>query len=188
MNINLPYSPTTSLEELEDHLTTNYFKKPYDRFMWWRSYTLKNKPLTSRHPFKDRILNGDFDIGSFKYEAQVVEHRMNDKWRELYRDTGRYVEETSLDRARRKRLLEDFEKDEANKLQELENAIRKANVSERQLRLNTSVDIASGRANAIADTRGAAMRASITGNPEDALAFAQSLKETNKLLEELKKY
>jgi TP901 family phage tail tape measure protein len=70
----------------------------------------------------------------------------------------------------------------SNKLQELENAIRKANVSERQLRLNTSVDIASGRANAIADTRGAAMRASITGSPEDALAFAQSLKETNKLL------
>jgi len=120
MNINLPYSPTTSLEELEDHLTTNYFKKPYDRFMWWRSYTLRNKPLTPRHPFKDRILNGDFDIGSFKYEAQVVEHRMNDKWRELYKDTGRYVEETSLDRARRKRLLEDFEKDETNKLQELE--------------------------------------------------------------------
>lgn len=122
MNINLPYKPVHSVEWLEEHLTTNYYKKPYDRFMWWRSYTTKKTPLTNRHPLRDRILNGDFDYGSFKYEAELVEHRMNEKYKELHNDSGRYVQETSLDRARRKRLLEDYEKDEAKKLEELKKA------------------------------------------------------------------
>ena len=123
MIIDLPYSPTIELEELEKRLTSKYYKKPYNRFQWWRSYTLKNNPLTNRHPLKDRILNGDFDLGSFRYEAMVVEHRMNGKWRELRNDSGRYVEETSLDRARRKRLMEDFEKDEIDKLSDLERGL-----------------------------------------------------------------
>ena len=40
-------------------------RKPYDRFMWWRSYTPKNKPLTNRHPLRDRIANGDFEQGPY---------------------------------------------------------------------------------------------------------------------------
>lgn len=122
MNIRLPYKPTHSVEWLEKHLSENYYKKSYDRFMWWRSYTTKKTPLTNRHPLRDRILNGDFDYGSFKYEAELVEHRMNEKYKELHNDSGRYVQETSLDRARRKRLLEDYEKDEAKKLEELKKA------------------------------------------------------------------
>jgi len=118
----LPYNPTHSVEWLENFFRKNYYKMPYNRFMWWRSYTTKSKPLTTRHPLKDRILNGDFSFSSYCYEAQIVEHRMNKKWRELRNDPGRYVEETSLDRSRRKRLLEDFTKDEQNKLEELESA------------------------------------------------------------------
>jgi hypothetical protein len=48
-----------------------------------------------------------------------VEHRLNVKYTELFQDQGRYVEQAALDRARRKRLLEDFEKDENRKIQEL---------------------------------------------------------------------
>ena len=116
----LPYKPGHSKNWLNKFFKQDYYKKPYDRFMWWRSYTPKSKPLTNRHPFKDRILNGDFDIAPYKFEAELVEHRMNDKFIECrgYEDTFR--EATQVDKARRKRLLEDFEKDEANKLQELE--------------------------------------------------------------------
>lgn len=119
MILNLPYSPIHSQKWLDKFFSKNYYKKPYDRFMWWRSYTPKNKPLSPRASLKDKILNGDFDMASYKYEAEVVEHRMNEKYVQHMGDPGRFNEETSLDRARRKRLLEDFEKDENTKLQEL---------------------------------------------------------------------
>lgn len=114
-----PYNPTLSEKWLNDYLTTNYYTKSYDRFKWWRSYSNKKKALTTRHCLKDRIMNGDFEFGPYKFEAQIVEHRMNKKYLELIGDSGRYVQETSLDRTRRKRLLEDYEKDEASKLLEL---------------------------------------------------------------------
>ena len=119
MIVSLPYRPSHSMEWLEEYFSKNYFKKPYDRFMWWRSYTTKTKPLHTRAPLHEKILNGDYDLGSFKYEVEVVEHRLNVKYTEFFQDQGRYVEQAALDRARRKRLLEDFEKDENRKIQEL---------------------------------------------------------------------
>jgi TP901 family phage tail tape measure protein len=71
----------------------------------------------------------------------------------------------------------------SNKLIGLENAIRKAAVSEQELRLSVGADIATEGFTAIRGTREAAMRATITGSPEDALAFSQSLEETNKQLQ-----
>jgi len=113
-----PYKPIHSKEWLEKYLSTNYYKKKYDRYMWWRSYTLRNQPLSNRHPLRDRILNGDFDLGSYVFEIELVEHRMNDKaLKHKHEDT--FVEDTQLDKARRKRLQEDRDKDEVNKLQEL---------------------------------------------------------------------
>lgn len=72
----------------------------------------------------------------------------------------------------------------SNKLTELQNAIRKAAVSKEELALSVGTDLAIEKAGAIRGTREAGMRATMTGSPEDALAFAQSLKETNKLLGE----
>ncbi len=97
----------------------NYFKKPYNKFMWWRSYTPKNKPLTSRHTLKERVANGDFDIAPQHFEAMLVEHRMNQKFIELKGEEDQWREQTSVDKARRKRLLEDYEKEEANRLSDL---------------------------------------------------------------------
>jgi len=119
MEIEKPYNPTHSVKWLEDYFKENYYKRPYNRFHWWRSYVDKNKPMSTRSPLRDRILNGDFGLASYKFEAEVVEHRMNERFVELYTDMGRYVEETSLDRARRKRLLEDYEADEKRKLNDL---------------------------------------------------------------------
>ena len=49
--------------------------------------------------------------------------KKNEKFVELHEDMGRYVEVTSLDRARRKRLLEDYEADEKRKLEDLAKSI-----------------------------------------------------------------
>ena len=58
MEYSLPMQPKWTRSFLERTLSKRYFKKPYDRFMWWRSYTPKNKPLDKRKPFIDRIING----------------------------------------------------------------------------------------------------------------------------------
>lgn len=125
MTASLPFKPAHSLEWLEEYFTKNFYKKPYDRFMWWRSYTPRNKPLPKRSPLIDKIKNGDFDFSSFWYEAEVVEHRLNTKYAMLINDPGRFEEETAVDKARRKRLLEDFQKDESKKLYELTNEFSK---------------------------------------------------------------
>ena len=121
---NLPYSPKFTKEFLEDTLSKRYFKKPYDRFMWWRGYTPKNKPLPNRASFIDKIRNGDFDTGPYLYEVMLAEHKMNEKYIECLTskgepDLGKWTSETSIDRARIKRLNQDYEKEEAKKLLEV---------------------------------------------------------------------
>jgi len=120
--MNLPYKPIHSIDWLENYLSSNYYKKKYDRFMWWRSYTAKKPPLTTNHPLKDRILNGDFDMGPFVFEIELVEHRMNEKFDKFRHDEGQYRESIQLDKARRKRLQEDRDKDELKKLEDLKKA------------------------------------------------------------------
>ena len=122
--IHLPYSPTQPKDFLEKYLSKRYFKKPYDRFMWWRSYTPKNKPLSTRHPLRDRIANGDFEQGPYLLEIELVYHTMNDKFKAAITTNGEvdhslYHSNTSVDRARKKRLIEDHEKEEFRKLDDL---------------------------------------------------------------------
>lgn len=120
----LPHSPTHSVEWIEKFFSKNYYKKPYNKFMWWRSYTPKNIPLTNRHPFRDRILNGDFDIAPYRIESELAEHTINKKYIECTLadgsvDHGRFNDISSIDRSRRKRLLEDYDKEELRRLEEL---------------------------------------------------------------------
>ena len=117
--IHLPYSPTQPKDFLEKYLSKRYFKKPYDRFMWWRSYTTKNKPLPSRAPFIEKIKNGDYDIGPYLMEIQLVQHRMNEKFIECDGDHTVWNHATSVDKARIKRLHADHEKEEAKKLEDI---------------------------------------------------------------------
>ena len=116
--MNKLYSPTLSREQL-DIKFSKLNKLKYNRFRWWRMYDNPNKPLHVRQPLKDRILNGDFEYSHYKYQAEWCEHEMNDHWEECFPDVGKFNEKTSLLRTRRKRLLEDFEKDEQSKLSEL---------------------------------------------------------------------
>jgi len=121
MDAYLPYKPIHDIEWLEKYLKKNFYKKKYDRFMWWRSYSLRNAPLSDLHPLRDRISNGDFDLGSYTFEIEVVQHRMNKKYLE-HKHEDTYQEETQLDKARLKRLEEDKIKDEKTKLDKLRRA------------------------------------------------------------------
>ena len=120
----LPFKPKWSKQWIETRLKRKYFKKPYDRFMWWRSYTPINKPLGYKESFIDKLINGDYDEGPYLLEVELVHHTMNEKYKALVGldgevDHGKYHAETSIDRARKKRLLEDYDKDELRKLTEI---------------------------------------------------------------------
>ena len=128
--LNLPFRPKWSKQWIEKKLSERYFKKPYDRFMWWRGYTLKNKPLGLKQPLRARIANGDFDTGPYLLEVELCLHKMNEKYLECVTPNGEvdqslYHSETSIDRARKKRLIEDLEKDEFKKLDELKTSFCK---------------------------------------------------------------
>ena len=113
-----PFKPVRSVEWLENYFKEGFFKKPYDRFMWWRSYVPKQKPLFPQAHLKAKVENGDFDFPHYKYEAELVEHKLREAY--LNRtDIVQFNESQSLNLARRKRLLEDHTKEENKRLEGL---------------------------------------------------------------------
>lgn len=113
------YSPSLTESQLEKKFS-KLRKLNYNQFRWWRMYDNKNPPLHKLTPLLDRIKNGDFDYSHYMYQAMWCEHEMNKLYVKIGpEDMGRYVEESSLLRTRRKRLLEDFHKDEKEKMDSL---------------------------------------------------------------------
>ena len=112
------FNPTLSRKRLQKEFS-KLQKLKYNQFRWWRMYDVKNKPLDKHKPLRDRILNGDYDFSHYWYQAAWVEHDLNDLEKECNGDDGLFVEKSALLRARRKRLLEDFERDEKEKLEAL---------------------------------------------------------------------
>ena len=118
------FNPTLSRSRLKKEFS-KLQKLNYNQFRWWRMYDTKVKPLDNRKPLRDRIFNGDYDFSHFWYQAAWVEHELNDLEIECKGDSGLFVEKGAVLRARRKRLLEDFEKDEFDKLNSLYNEFPK---------------------------------------------------------------
>ena len=115
----MPFNPTLSRTRLEKEFS-KLQKLNYNQFRWWRMYETKNKPLKATASFRDAILNGDYDFSHYWYQAAWVEHDIDDLEIECADDAGKFVEKASILKSRRTRLLEDFEKDEADKLKRLE--------------------------------------------------------------------
>lgn len=114
------FNPPLSRNTVKRRLK-NYQKLNYNQFRWWRWYESKNKPLPYKASFRDKILNGDFDQSPFMLQAYLCEHMMNDILAECDEDYQKFLEKSKLLGARRKRLLEDYEKDEFNKLDTIYN-------------------------------------------------------------------
>ena len=112
------YKPTLSREQVNKELS-KLQKLNYNQFRWWRLYQPKSKPLHNRQPLRNRILNGDFDYSCYRVQMYWCEHELNDLLKECGNDYQMYLEKSSVLRARRKRLNEDFEKDENERLHNL---------------------------------------------------------------------
>lgn len=88
----------------------------YNKFQWWRRFASPNRPLEDKASLIDKIKNGDLEFSNYFWQALYTELELNAK-REEVRDGMEWIETTQVDRAKRKRLWEDFEKDESRKLE-----------------------------------------------------------------------
>jgi hypothetical protein len=112
------YSPTFPKSYIQEQLS-KLKKLNYNQFRWWRMYDNLNPPLPNKSLLIDKILNGDFDYPHYKLQAELVEHELNELAKKCGGNNEAFDERSSLLRAKRKRLLDDFEKEENNKLKQL---------------------------------------------------------------------
>jgi len=112
------YKPALSREQVNKELS-KLQKLNYNQFRWWRMYQPPNKPLDIRKPLRERILNGDFDYSCYRVQIYWCEYELNTLLKECNVDYQMYLEKSTVLRARRKRLNEDFEKDENERLHNL---------------------------------------------------------------------
>lgn len=111
-----------SRETLEAKLAT-LPNKTYNKFMWWRRYqSRQTKP--DKSTFYDKIVNGDFETSDYYYQAEHENYLLEDAVKDIkhYEDKVSHI---SMFRARHKRLMEDYEKEEAEILRKLKLEFKK---------------------------------------------------------------
>ena len=92
----------------------------YNQFRWWRRFDSKVKPLPRGTKFIDRIKNGEFEFSHYYWQWKLSELEINELYTKYKGDIQKLLENNSVDLARRKRLIEDFEKDENDRLKSLQ--------------------------------------------------------------------
>ena len=92
----------------------------YNQFRWWRQFDSKTKLLPKGSSLQNRIKNKEFEFSHYYWQAQYCEMRINEKVKSYNGDIQRLIENDGVELARRKRLWEDFEKNESENLQELQ--------------------------------------------------------------------
>lgn len=96
----------------------------YNRFQWWRNYKVKDT-LHTLSDLLSRIRNGDFDHSPYFWMAQMALHELDAKIAttndpEKQRDfAGLYMEKY-------RRLMLDYQKDEASRLDDLVKSFAKS--------------------------------------------------------------
>ena len=92
----------------------------YNAFRWWRRFDSPNKPLHKHSDLLRKIQNGDYDFSHFYWQAKYAELEIDEVYNECYPDYTKFNEKNAMNGARRKRLWDDFEKDEKEKLKLIE--------------------------------------------------------------------
>jgi hypothetical protein len=89
----------------------------YNKFMWWRTHAQPGAPLGKRAPLKERIINGDFDFSCYYWQAQSTAINARKKLDLDKDDYQTQYEKVTVDVARYRRLLADFEKEENTRIE-----------------------------------------------------------------------
>jgi hypothetical protein len=105
--------------DVVDKNLSRYQPLNYNQFRWWRSHTDMIKPLGKRALLKDRILNGDFNESSYFMQAQLALHQAKDKINLNRHNHSDQLEILAVDLARYKRLIDDYNKEDDERLEAL---------------------------------------------------------------------
>ena len=92
----------------------------YNQFRWWRRFDNPNKPLHKYSDLLRKIQNGDYDFSHFYWQAKYAEMEIDELYDKCYPDYVLFNEKNAMNGARRKRLWDDFEKDEKEKMSQIE--------------------------------------------------------------------
>ena len=92
----------------------------YNQFRWWRRFDNPNKPLHKYSDLLRKIQNGDYDFSHFYWQAKYAEMEIDELYDKCYPDYVLFNEKNAMNGARRKRLWDDFEKDEKEKMLKIE--------------------------------------------------------------------
>ena len=109
------YNPPLTRRQLQNRFS-KLQKLNYNQFRWWRMYESKIKPLKGRASFRDRILNGDYDVSCYLDQAHWCEHEITDLYKRYDHDPVQLNEHSKIWKARRTRLIEDHDREEHEKL------------------------------------------------------------------------
>ena len=107
--------------ELKDRIST-FRKNTYNRFYWWRRF----QPRQSLHPYRrldERISNGDFEVSDYHWQA-LWENELEKQAVSEEHSVDKQHEIRCMFGERRRRLNNDYEKDEQKILDEMYKAFR----------------------------------------------------------------
>jgi hypothetical protein len=93
----------------------------YNQFFWWRKFKDKS-PLSSKEAVHARIDNGDFDFSNYYWQAKHNMLEMEAKTGHIKEPDIRREQQT-IYMERYRRLMDDFEKDEKQRLSNYVKAI-----------------------------------------------------------------
>ena len=88
----------------------------YNQFRWWRKFDQPQKSLSDKAPLLDKIKNGDLEFSHYYWQVKFTELAINEAFNEYNGDRQKLLEKNAMDLSRRKRLWDDFERDEKDKL------------------------------------------------------------------------
>jgi hypothetical protein len=93
----------------------SYEKLNYNRWFWWRRFKGR-ETLHKYQPLKDKIVNGDYEPSDYHW-WMLWENELEQESLSKITDVGKQHEARCLFGERRRRLMNDFEKDEAKILE-----------------------------------------------------------------------
>jgi len=102
--------------ELKDRIAT-YSKQNYNKFYWWRRFQSRNS-LHKYRRLEEKINNGDYEVSDYHW-WMLWENELEKEAVSKETDTFKQHEIRCLFGERKRRLINDYEKDEAKILEEM---------------------------------------------------------------------